>query len=174
MRCIIHEGAVILRIIVYEHISSGGYAGQPISNSVLAEGFAMLRTVTSDFKEAGHEITVLLDERISKLNLPINADCIVPIFCSQEAKNILVNIAKNNDAVLVVAPETGQILQSLVELVEKTSKVSLNCESKATSKVADKAILYHVLEKNHLPIPKTVSLRVDEGLAEVKGEIKSN
>ncbi len=146
-----------MRIIVYEHMSSGGYAGQPISDGVLSEGFGMLRTVISDFKAAGHEITVLLDSRISKLNSPINADCIVPIFYPQEVKNFLTNIAKINDAVLVIAPETGQTLQSFVELVEKTGKVSLNCESSAISKVANKLHLYQVLEKNHLSTPKTLT-----------------
>lgn len=130
-----------MRIVVYEHMSSGGYAGLPISNSVLSEGFGVLRTVASDFKAAGHEITVLLDDRISKLNPPINADITVPIFYLQEVKSFLSNIAKINDAVLIVAPETTQTLQSLVELVEKTGKVSLNCESTAISKVSNKTVL---------------------------------
>jgi predicted ATP-grasp superfamily ATP-dependent carboligase len=163
-----------MKILVYEHMSSGGYAGQSISDSLLSEGFGMLRTVTSDFKAVGHEITVLLDERISKLNPPINADWIVPIFNPQEAKNFLSKIAKINDAVLVVAPETGQILQSLVELVERTDKISLNCESRSTSKVADKTVLYQILRKNHLPIPETASLRVNDDLAKIKLAIKTN
>jgi predicted ATP-grasp superfamily ATP-dependent carboligase len=154
-------------------MSGGGYAGLPISNSVLSEGFGMLRTVTSDFKAAGHEITVLLDNRISRLNPPINADCTVPIFYPQEVKNFLSNIAKINNGVLIVAPETAQILQSLVELVEKTGKVSLNCESNAISKVANKNVLYQILEKNHLAIPKTLSLTVNDELAEVKRAIKN-
>jgi predicted ATP-grasp superfamily ATP-dependent carboligase len=162
-----------LRIAVYEHMSSGGYASQPISNSVLSEGFGMLRTVTSDFKAAGHEITVLLDDRISKLNSPISADCTLLISSSQEVKTSLINIAKINDAVLVIAPETGQTLQSLVGLVEKTGKVSLNCESSAISKVADKTDLYQVLGKNHLPIPETTSFTVNDDLTQVKRAIKT-
>ena len=162
-----------MRIAVYEHMSSGGFAGQPIREDVLAEGYGMLRTITSDFKEAGHEITVLLDGRISKLNPPLPADCIVPIFNLQEIEGYFANIAKINDAVLIVAPETGCILQSLVKLVEKTGKVSLNCQSRAISKVADKTNLYQVLEKNYLPTPKTTTLRVDSDLAEVKRAIKS-
>jgi len=57
-----------LRILVYEYVSGGGYAQQTISPSILAEGYAMLRCVTADFSAAGHEVTVLLDERISKAN----------------------------------------------------------------------------------------------------------
>jgi tyramine---L-glutamate ligase len=154
-------------------MSSGGYASQPISNSVLSEGFGMLRTVTSDLKAAGHEITVLLDSRISKLNPPITADCTVPIFNYQEVKRFLIGIAKINDAILIIAPETGQILQSLVELVEKTNKVSLNSESRIISKVANKAILYRALRKNHLPIPETLEASVNDNLAQVKRAIKA-
>jgi len=154
-------------------MSSGGYAGLPISNSVLSEGFGMLRTVINDFKTAGNEITVLLDGRISKLNPPINADYTVPIFYPQEAKSFLANIASIDDSVLIIAPETGQTLQSLIELVEKTGKVSLNSESSAISKVANKAILHRVLAKNHLPTPKTLVLSVKDDLAKVKRVVKT-
>ncbi len=129
--------------------------------------------MSSDFKAAGHELTVLLDGRLSKLNPPLNADCIVPIFYPHEFKNVLCKIAKINDAVFVVAPETGQTLHSLVELMEKTGKVSLNCESSAIQKVSDKMVLYQILEKNGLSIPKTLVLNVNDNLAEVKRSIKS-
>ena len=162
-----------MKVIVYEHISGGGYAGQPIPPGVLSEGFGMLRSIVSNFKAAGHEVTVLLDARISKLNPPIAVDCTVPVFYPQEPKKFLANVAKINDAAYVVAPETGQTLQSLVELVEQTGKVSLNCESSAIQKVADKAVLCEILKKNGLPTPKTLVLNVADGLAIVKRAIKS-
>ena len=161
-----------MKIIVYEHVSGGGYAGQPIPHSVLAEGFGMLRTIIADFKAASHEVTVLLDERLSKLNPPLNADCILPIFYPHEFRNVLSNTAKINDAFFVVAPETGQTLHSLVELTRKTGKVSLNCDSSAIKKVSDKMVLYEVLENNGLLLPKTLVLNVNDDLAEVKRFIK--
>ena len=162
-----------MRIIVYEHMSSGGYAGKPISNSVLSEGFGILRRVVSDFEAAGHEITVLLDNRISRLNPPINANFTVPIFYPHEVENFLYNVAKINDAFLIVAPETAQTLSSLVALMEKTGKLSFNCESNTILKVANKTVLYQVLEKNHLAVPKTLSLRGNEDLAEIKRVTKN-
>jgi predicted ATP-grasp superfamily ATP-dependent carboligase len=157
-----------LKLLVYEHVSGGGYSEQPIPPNVLSEGFAMLRSIVSDFKSAGNEVTVLLDARLSKLNPPIDADCTIPVFCLQEAENFLTNAAKINDAVYVIAPETGQTLQSLVEFVERTGTVSLNCDARAIQKVADKATLYETLKKNGLPTPNTVAFNVDGGLAEVK------
>jgi hypothetical protein len=162
-----------LRLLVYEHVSGGGYAGHSMSPGVLSEGFAMLYSIVSDFKSAGHEVTVLLDARLSKLNPRIVADCIIPVFCPQEAEKFLINAAKINDAIYVIAPETGQTLQSLVELVEHTGKVSLNCDIGAIQKVADKTVLHETLKKNGLPTPNTSVLNVDWGLAEVKQIIRS-
>ena len=156
-----------MRVIVYEHVSSGGYAGQPLPIGVLAEGFGMLRTVASDFKAAGHEVTVLLDERISKLNPPMNVDCIVPILNQNEPKNFLVEIARINDAAHIIAPETGQTLQSLVQIMEQTGKISLNCKPSAIQTVADKSLLYKILKQNGVPTPETALFNVDDALGEI-------
>ncbi len=162
-----------MKVLVYEYVSGGGYAGQPTPAGVLCEGFGMLRSVVSDFKSAGHEVTVLLDGRLSKLNPPIGADCTIPVVNPQETQRFLVDAARINDAVYVIAPESGQILQSLVELVEHIGKVSLNCQAQAIQKVADKTVLYETLKKNGCPTPNMVALDVDEGLAEIKQTIRS-
>jgi len=63
-----------LRVLVYEHVSGGDFAAKPISPSVLSEGFGMLRTLTADFRAAGHTILTTLDARIAKINPPLAAD----------------------------------------------------------------------------------------------------
>jgi predicted ATP-grasp superfamily ATP-dependent carboligase len=160
-----------LKIVIYEHVSSGGYAEQLIPQSVLSEGFGMLRSIASDLKSAGHGVTVLLDERITKLNPKIEADCTVPIFYAKEPQKFLQSIAKINDALYIIAPETGGVLQSLVALVEGTDKVSLNCKSKAIEKGADKTALYEKLEKFGFA-PKTVILNLTDDLAKTEQVIK--
>jgi tyramine---L-glutamate ligase len=162
-----------LRLLVYEHVSGGGCAGQTISPSVLSEGFGMLRSIVSDFKSAGHEVTVLLDDQLSRLNPPMAADCTIPVFYPQEAEKILVNAAKKSGAVYVIAPETQKTLQSLVEFVEHLGKVSLNCDANAIQKVADKTVLYETLKKNGIPTPNTAVINVDVGLPSVKQVINS-
>jgi predicted ATP-grasp superfamily ATP-dependent carboligase len=163
----------LLKILVYEHVSGGGYAGHPLNPSVLSEGFGMLRCLAQDFKSAGHEVTVLLDAHISKLNPPIAADCTAPVLFAREAEKFLVNASKINDAVYIIAPETGHTLQSLVNLVEKTGKLSLNCESETIQKVADKAVLYETLKNSGLSMPETMTFNMDADFDEIKGEIKS-
>jgi tyramine---L-glutamate ligase len=160
-----------LKVIVYEHVSGGGCIGQPISSSVLSEGFAMLRCVAEDLKTAGHEVTVLLDARLSKLNPPIDVDCTVPIFHPHEPEKFLENITKINDAIYIIAPETGRTLQSFVELMEQTGKCSLNCSSRAIGQASNKTILYEMLQKLGVS-PKTVILSVNDSLAKIKEKIK--
>ena len=162
-----------MKLLVYEHLSGGGYAGQPINVSVLSEGFGMLRTLVADFKAAGHEVTVFLDARLSKLNPPIAANCTIPVFYAQESQKFLLKAAEINDAVYVIAPETGRTLQSLVQIVRQTGKLSLNCEADTIRKVADKTVLCETLKNKGLPAPETMAFNVDSGLAEVKSAIKS-
>lgn len=161
-----------MKVIVYEYVSGGGYAGQPIPAGVLAEGYGMLRSVVADFSGAGHEVTVLLDARLSKLNPPLNADCVVPIVYPQEPEKFLNAIAQINDAAYIIAPETNGMLRSLVDLIERTGKISLNCESKAIDDVTDKSALYTFLQKNGVPIPKTLVLELSGDLTQINQIIK--
>ena len=161
-----------MKVILYEHVSGGGLAGCHISPGILAEGFAMLRTAASDFKAAGHDVTVLLDGRISKFNPPINADSTVPVIYPEETTRFLRSLASINDASYIIAPETGQILESYVALIEKTGKISLNSQSNAIKQVANKANLQKILQKNHVNIPDSLVFSVDVNFVSVKTAIK--
>jgi hypothetical protein len=162
-----------LRVIVYEHVSGGGYAGQPMPPDVLAEGFGMLRCFVADLKANGHMTTVLLDGRLSKLNPPLEADCIVPVLSQEEPKRFIADITKNNDAIYVIAPETDQTLQKIVQFSESISTISLNCKSGAIDKVSNKAVLYGLLEDKGFPIPKTLTRSVDETAEELSQAIQN-
>ena len=161
-----------LRIIVYEYVSGGGYAGQPMPLDVLAEGFGMLRSFIADLKSAGHETTVLLDSRLSKLNPPLDANYTIPVLSAKEPKQFIEDISKNSDAIYIIAPETDQILQKMVEFSEAISKISLNCKSCAIEKASDKAALYESLENQGFPIPQTLTPNVDETAEELSQTIQ--
>jgi predicted ATP-grasp superfamily ATP-dependent carboligase len=141
--------------------------------TLLAEGYAMLRCLTADLKAAGHEVTVLLDSRISKLNPPLNADYTIPILDAKEPELFLPNVAKINDAVYIIAPETNQILQKLVKTIEESGKVSLNCTSKSITTVSNKANLYKFLQKNDYSTPKTLNLKIKDDKESLKTQILS-
>ena len=161
-----------LKILIYEHVSGGGYAKHPLPTSVLAEGYAMLRGLIADFKAAGHETTVLLDERISRFNKPLDADLIIPVRYSEEPGRFITAISKIKDALYIIAPETSGILEEKVKLIEQTGKISLNCKSKAISQVTDKASLYENLEDMGFPIPKTLIIDINGASTDVLQTIK--
>lgn len=160
-----------MRLLIYEHVSGGGFADEPIPVGVLSEGFAMLRTLISDFKASGHYVTATLDSRLARLNPPIGADCIVPVFSSREAQAAIRKVSASADAAYVIAPETDQMLQSLVESVEQTGAASLNCPASIIGKVVDKAFLHESLTKLGLPAPETIVFSVADGVEEIKRAI---
>jgi tyramine---L-glutamate ligase len=144
-----------LRILIYEHVSGGGYAGEPIPNRLLCEGFGMLRSVVSDFKAAGHNITVMLDSRLSALKPPLDSDNLVTITSKGAIETALKKISDHADAFYVIAPEQNQVLQSIVNWVERKGLLSLNCLSSGIEKAANKSNLFERAEKLGLETPKT-------------------
>ena len=163
-----------MRILVYEHVSGGGFADGSIPASVLSEGFGMLRTLTADFKAAGHSVTTTLDSRVARLNPPIGADCVVPIFSSREAEVSIRKFSEQADAAYVIAPETDGVLQSLVEAIEQTGATSLNCSASAIKEVSDKAGFYEFLRKLGGPLPETIMFNVTDDLKEIKKAVRGS
>ena len=157
-----------MKILLYEHISGGGYAEQPLPPEVLAEGFAMLRCMVADFRAAGHQVTTLLDCRLFKLNPPIEANYTSQVLYANESQKILLNLAKNNDAIYIIAPETNQTLQSYIELAEKTGKIILNTPANIIAKTTDKTALYIDLQKAGYTIPKTIILNVAHSTTQIE------
>ncbi len=160
-----------MRLLIYEHVSGGGFAEEPIPPSVLSEGFGMLRTLISDFKADGHYVTTLLDSRLARLNPPLDADCVIPVSSPLETREAIRKISESADAAYIIAPETDQTLQSLVESVEQTGTASLNAVSGTIKKVADKMVLHESLRKLGLRSPETILFDAYTDVAEIKETI---
>jgi predicted ATP-grasp superfamily ATP-dependent carboligase len=156
-----------LKLLVYEHISGGGFGDDQIPKNVLCEGFGMLRALIADFKAAGHSIITTLDSRISGLNPPIKADSIVPVSSLQEVEEKFLEILTQVDAVYIIAPETNHLLSSLVEFVEHTGPVSLNCSARAIEKVSNKIVFRESLIRNGILVPKTLTFSIQDSAEEI-------
>jgi predicted ATP-grasp superfamily ATP-dependent carboligase len=135
--------------------------------SILSEGFSMLRAIVADFKAAGHSVTTVLDSRVAALNPPLDADHIVPVASFQEAERAIQKLSEVADAAYIVAPESNQVLQSLVASIEQAGVASLNCRANAISNVADKAAMLKRVKEKGLSTPKTVILRASGDAAEI-------
>jgi tyramine---L-glutamate ligase len=147
-----------LKILLYEHVSSGGYSDESVPTSLLSEGFAMLRGLAQDFKAAGNEVTVLLDERIASLQPPINADQVVTVGSLGVVDHSMEKIAGAVDAAFIVAPEANHVLASMVECLEATGAFSLNCDSNGIAEASDKAALEERAKNLGLSFPSTLIL----------------
>ncbi|HSV49855.1 MAG TPA: ATP-grasp domain-containing protein, partial [Candidatus Acidoferrales bacterium] len=163
-----------MKITVYEYVSGGGFAGQPIPPGVLAEGYAMLRGIVADFKAEGHEVVVLLDQRIAKFKLPLAADKIIKISDSNQPEQILTDNATTNEAVYIIAPETDQTLKKLVKAIEATGKICLNCTSSSIAAVSNKARLYEFMQNNDYTTPKTLTLNTEQSEKNINTQITEN
>jgi predicted ATP-grasp superfamily ATP-dependent carboligase len=151
-----------LNLLIYEHVSGGGYAKEIISASILSEGYAMLRSLIADFKASGHQVTTLLDSRLTDFNPPLEADETIPISSSKRLNEKLRKLAGVADAVYIIAPESGQVLEKLVENIEASGGTSLNCQIEAIKRLSNKMKTYEALEKRGVKVPKTVLLDIHE------------
>ncbi len=147
-----------MKVLLYEHVSGGGFAGEPIPSSLLSEGYAMLRGLTADFKTAGHNVTVLLDSRLAELRTLLNADNVTQV--SSNVIQVLTEVSKTAEAAFMVAPESNQILQSIIERIEALSLLSLNCQSDAIRQAADKASLPKRIRQLGLYAPDTFLFKI--------------
>jgi predicted ATP-grasp superfamily ATP-dependent carboligase len=160
-----------LRLLIYEYVSGGGFAEKPIPSSILSEGFGMLRTITEDAKAAGHNVTTVLDSRIAKLNLPLEAENKIPVDSWRETENAIQEAAESSDAAYVIAPETDDVLKTLVKKIEANKTTSLNSAPEAIAKVSDKTLLQQHAKKIGLPTPKTLTFNTDDDQENIMQEV---
>jgi predicted ATP-grasp superfamily ATP-dependent carboligase len=151
-----------LNLLILEYFSGGGYADQKLSASILSEAYGMGRSLISDCKAAEHNVTTLLDSRIKEFNSSIEADKIVTISSPKEFYAKLEDLSGRVDAVYVIAPESGQVLEKLVGTVEASGGTSLNCEIDAIKRVSNKMRTYDTLKQIGLKTPETVLLDINE------------
>jgi predicted ATP-grasp superfamily ATP-dependent carboligase len=122
----------------------------------------MLRTIVADAKAAGNSVTTVLDSQIAELRPPLETDHIISVHSPNEAKNALQEAAETSDATYIVAPETNGTLQRLVEEIEQSNTLSLNCAANAIAQVSDKTRLQQHARKIGLATPETISFATKE------------
>ena len=161
-----------MNLLILEHVSGGGYANTKLSASILSEGYGMLRSLISDCKAAGHNVTTFLDSRLMAFNPPNEADKIVSISTPNEVHVQLRELSSLVDAVYVIAPESDQILEKLLETIAVSGGTSLNCEVNAIKQVSNKMTIYERLKKLGLTVPETVLLDIHEKSENIRRLIK--
>lgn len=148
------------RIFVFEFITGGGLAGQPLPGSLAREGRLMRDALLRDATDiAGAELVTLHDARL-EAPLPGSIAVADEAGAFDTAFDAALAAA---DAALIVAPETGDLLATLTARVDASNTVLLGCNAAscrvATSKSrtarvlaeAGVAVLPHYSDADALP-----------------------
>ncbi len=147
-----------MKILVFEYIVGGGFAGQVLPSSLASEGGLMLQALIDDLKSVPElSLLVPLDRRCASLILPLNAE-VVHIAEDQDVIDLLPELIARCDAVWPVAPETGGILSSIAEMVVAQRKTLLLSSPYAVALCGDKLATYQALSANKIPAVETLAI----------------
>ena len=151
---------VHLKIFVFEYVTGGGLYREPLPPSLVGEGELMLLALLSDLStHPGVELLTMRDARLPALNFPVASVAPAPDFEASWAACLAAS-----DAVWLIAPETGGVLERLSAMVVAAGKRLLGCLPDAVAVTASKYATSRWLGNFGLPVVKT--FRPSESLPE--------
>lgn len=142
-----------MTIFIYEHLTSGALADEPFSPGLMREGDAMLQALCRDLITLGHEICVLRDTRLTPLEMPTGSLQVINISAKSDYAAAWRQSLQNYQQFIVIAPETGGILQDLVSALEQHQKYHLGASAEAISLCTDKLACGRLLQQQGLLTP---------------------
>ncbi|HEU5117405.1 MAG TPA: ATP-grasp domain-containing protein [Isosphaeraceae bacterium] len=136
-----------IRVLVYEHVTGGGFAGQDLPESWAAEGHSMRSALIEDFAAVpGVHVVSMLDQRFPDPPGPWTTVRVGP----GKGENLLSRLSQVAEYTLVVAPETGGMLTRCYSLVERGW---LGCSRASIDLCTDKARLADHLREHGVRVP---------------------
>jgi predicted ATP-grasp superfamily ATP-dependent carboligase len=149
-----------MNVFVYEHITSGALINESLPASLAHEGNQMLAAIVHDMALLKDiKLLILRDSRLeplSEINICAGYQCIV-IDNERAFKQHYTDSVKEADAVIIIAPETDELLQNLQQSVLNHNTLLLGCRPTATHICSDKIICYQQLLSNNVVTPHTIS-----------------
>ncbi len=144
-----------MRIYVLEYYSGGAMADNPLPRSIVKEGQLIRDAVLNDLLQLPHvHVVISQDYRLQANHSQIETIQVNPgMFTS-----IFGHLIRESDAVMIIAPETNNILSDLTVQVENSSKPLLGSKSIGINKVTNKLQLTQKLQQVGLAVPPTWSL----------------
>ncbi len=156
-----------MRIFIYEHITGGGLAGEPVDSTLLPEGFAMLSAVIEDFRVIGQEVVTTLDFNLKPMQEHLKAHRIIEISTKEDLEAKFAEIVAESDAVLIIAPEFDNILYNLTKTVEKAGRLLLGSNSNAIKLAGDKVETHKKALGAHVLIPSGIRVAFSEDVEKI-------
>jgi predicted ATP-grasp superfamily ATP-dependent carboligase len=127
-------------VFVFEFITGGGLAGEPLPTSLADEGERMLRALVDDLLEIGVEVWTSRDARLPPLAMPVRVLEAAP----DPLQTYLRGVAAA-DAVWPIAPETGGVLEQLTLAAVDAGRMLLGSRPEAVTAASSKQRTAQVL-----------------------------
>ncbi|MDE2507303.1 MAG: ATP-grasp domain-containing protein, partial [Planctomycetota bacterium] len=141
------------RLLLHEWVTGGGLAGESPPESWLREGRAMRAALARDFAALPDlDVVATIDARFPEE--PGATWSSVPIGPGEE-KSRLLEIARDSDYTLAIAPETGGILAERALWLDATPTRSLGSSAASIAVAGDKGRLATLLKAAGIRAPRT-------------------
>jgi len=141
-----------MKLFVYEYITSGALINDDLPQSLFHEGDAMLSDIVNDLSAIDDiELYCMRDTRLPTLNKNINCKLIAS---KDEYSTVWQSYLEYCDYVLIIAPETENILLSLSQQVPKVK--FLGCSINAINQCGNKYTSAQYLNTNNIKTAPTL------------------
>jgi len=145
-----------MNILVYEHLSAGGAFEGGLSPALMAEGVSMLQAALSDFNSVmDGRVFAIVDRSLAECYTDFPEANYVPGDPGANFKNAITQC----DGALLIAPETGGVLQKLTGVLVSMGKINLGCSPEAVAMTADKAAFASLMERTGIAHPSTFIIK---------------
>lgn len=146
-----------MKLLIYEHITSGALCNEPLPEDLAGEGDAMLRALLNDLAgNLGVKPVILRD---SRLRIPANIHRCHYIRDLDEFCRRWFACLDYVDAVLPIAPESDGLLAEIQDRVLRAGKRLLGCNPETTRIAASKILTHKYLTAAGLATAPTVWLK---------------
>jgi predicted ATP-grasp superfamily ATP-dependent carboligase len=144
-----------MRLFICEFITGGGLHDQELPDNLIREGSMMLEALLKDLLELGiTDIITTRDARLDPLLLPVE---IVAI--EEDIYHVFESCMNDADAVLIIAPESDDILFNLTVMAERANCYVLGSTSGSVKSASSKLQTANLLSKNNISCIETTLLK---------------
>jgi predicted ATP-grasp superfamily ATP-dependent carboligase len=152
-----------MKLFVYEHITSGALSDQDLPQSLAREGAEMLESILKDCIELPElDVYTLYDVRL-KQQLPLQTFSKITAYSvnsTEQFHHHWQHCLSLADSVLIIAPETDNLLLDLTQMAMELGIEILGCSSESIRLATNKFICEQRLKSHQ--IPTTNSLTLDQ------------
>ncbi len=135
-----------MRLFICEFITGGGLRNQELPANLAKEGNMMLEALLVDLLALGiTDIFTTRDNRLNALSLPV-----ATVVIESDAYSVWQSCMDDADAVLIIAPESDDILYRLTLMAEQSACFNLGCTSDAVKTASSKIQTATLLNENNI------------------------